>query len=138
MPNRSLDQLGRRERQIMEIVHRRGRANAAEVHEDLPDAPTYTAVRGMLRHLEAKGFLRHEQEGPRYVYYPTADPARVGKSAVKHLVRTFFDGSAGSAVAAMVGIYEDRLSEEDLDALERLIERARDKGDTKAAKGGAR
>jgi predicted transcriptional regulator len=128
MPARSLDQLGRRERQIMEIVHRRGRANAAEVLADLPDPPTYTAVRGMLRHLESKGFLRHEQEGPRYVYFPTADPARVGRSAVKHLVRTFFDGSAGSAVAAMVGIYEDHLSDDDLDALEQAIERARGKG----------
>ena len=131
MPNRQLDQLGRRERQIMEIVFKRGRANAAEVLAELPDPPTYTAVRGMLRLLESKGFLRHEQDGPRYVYYPTADPARVGRSAVKHLVRTFFDDSAGSAVAAMVGMYEDDLSDDDLDALERAIERAR-------AKGGAR
>ena len=99
-----LDQLGRRERQIMEIIYRRGRANAAEVLADLPDPPTYTAVRGMLRLLESKGHLRHEQDGPRYVYIPTANPDRVSKSAVRHLVRTFFDNSAGSAVAAMVGI----------------------------------
>lgn len=142
MPGRTLDQLGRRERQIMDIVYKRGRATAAEVHGDLPDAPTYTAVRGMLRHLEAKGFLRHEQEGPRYVYSPTADHGRVSRSAVKHLVKTFFDGSAGSAVAAMVGMYEDHLSDDDLDALERMIERARDradnKADDKAEKGGAR
>ena len=128
MTRKTLDRLGRRERQIMDIVFTHGRATAAQVLEDLPDPPTYTAVRGMLRHLEAKGYLRHEQDGPRYVYFPTTDPARASRSAVKHLVRTFFDGSAGTAVAAMVGMYEDHLSDEDLDALERLIERARDKG----------
>lgn len=128
MKNRGLEELGRRERQIMDIIYRRGRANAAEVLADLPDPPTYTAVRGMLRLLESKGHLRHEQDGPRYVYSPTADPERVSKSAVRHLVRTFFDNSAGSAVAAMVGMYEDRWSDEDLDNLEKLIEKARAKG----------
>jgi BlaI family transcriptional regulator, penicillinase repressor len=128
MKNRGLDQLGRRERQIMEIIYRRGRANAAEVLADLPDPPTYTAVRGMLRLLESKGQLRHEQDGPRYVYFPTVDPDRIGKSAVRHLVRTFFDNSASSAVAAMVGLYEDHLSDSDLDDLEKLIDRARSKG----------
>ena len=131
VPGKTLDQLGRRERQIMEIILRRGRANAAEVHADLPDAPTYTAVRGMLRLLESKGFLRHEQDGPRYVYFPTADPARTSRSAVKHLVRTFFDDSAGVAVAAMLGMYEKHLTKDDLDALEAVIERARAKGGTK-------
>ncbi|HJP86605.1 MAG TPA: BlaI/MecI/CopY family transcriptional regulator [Gemmatimonadaceae bacterium] len=128
MEKRGLEQLGRRERQIMEIVYRRGSATAADVLADLPDPPTYTAVRGMLRLLESKGHLRHEQDGPRYVYHPTIDPDRVGKNAVRHLVRTFFDNSASSAVAAMVGIYEDRLTDEDLDKLERLIERARKGG----------
>ena len=127
MKNRVLDQLGRRERQIMEIIYRRGRATAAEVRADLPDPPTYTAVRGMLRFLESKGHLRHEQDGPRYVYSPTVHADRVSKSAVRHLVRTFFDNSASSAVAAMVGIYEDRLTEDDLDDLEKLIEKARNK-----------
>jgi BlaI family penicillinase repressor len=127
--NRGLDQLGRRERQIMEIVYRRGRATAAEVLADLQDPPTYTAVRGMLRLLESKGQVRHEHDGPRYVYFPTADPDRVSKSAVRHLVRTFFDNSASSAVAAMVGMYEDRWSDEDLDQLERLIDKARSKTD---------
>ncbi|HXQ77665.1 MAG TPA: BlaI/MecI/CopY family transcriptional regulator [Gemmatimonadaceae bacterium] len=128
MKNRGLEQLGRRERQIMEIIYRRGKANAAEVLADIPDPPTYTAVRGMLRLLESKGHLRHEQEGPRYVYFPTADPDRIGKSAVRHLVRTFFDNSAGSAVAAMVGMYEDHLTDSDLDDLEKLIDKARSKG----------
>lgn len=128
MKTGGLEQLGRRERQIMEIIYRRGRANAAEVLADIPDPPTYTAVRGMLRLLESKGHLRHEQEGPRYVYFPTADPDRISKSAVRHLVRTFFDNSAGSAVAAMVGLYEDRLTDSDLDDLEKLIDKARSKG----------
>ena len=129
MPGKSLDQLGRRERQIMEVVHRRGRATAADVLADLPDPPTYTAVRGMLRHLEAKGLLRHEQDGPRYVYFPTANTDRVSKSAVKHLVRTFFDNSASSAVAAMVGMYESRWTDEDLDRIAELIEKARETED---------
>lgn len=130
MTKKSLHELGRRERQIMEIIHKRGRANAAEVHADLPDAPTYTAVRGMLRILEEKGFLRHEQEGTRYVYSPTADRRRVGRSALKHLVSTFFNGSAGSAVAAMIGIYEKHLEDDEIEELQRMLDRARDKRGT--------
>ena len=130
MSEHDLAGLGRRERQIMDILYRRGRANAAEVLEDLPDPPTYTAVRGMLRLLESKGYLRHEQDGPRYVYFPTADTDRVSKSAVKHLVRTFFDNSASSAVAAMVGMYEKRWSDEDFDRIAKMIEKARAKGGT--------
>jgi predicted transcriptional regulator len=130
MSEHELAGLGRRERQIMDIVYRRGRANAAEVLEDLPNPPTYTAVRGMLRLLESKGYLRHEQDGPRYVYFPTADTDRVSKSAVKHLVRTFFDNSASSAVAAMVGMYEKRWSDEDFDRIAKMIEKARAKGGT--------
>jgi BlaI family transcriptional regulator, penicillinase repressor len=124
---KSLHELGRRERQIMEIIHKRGRASAADVHGDLPDPPTYTAVRGMLRILEDKGYLRHEQEGPRYVYSPTADPRRVGHSALKHLVSTFFDGSASSVVAAMVGLYEKDLEEDDIEKLQLMLDRARRK-----------
>ena len=123
-----LEKLGSRERQIMEIIFRRGRATAAEVLEDLPDAPSNSAVRGMLRLLEDKGHLRHEYDGPRYVYLPTADPERVSRSAMRHLVRTFFDNSAGSAVAAMLGMYEARLGDKDLDRLEKMIDQARQKG----------
>src|SRR5437588_3288401 len=112
MKSRGLEQLGCRERQIMEIVYRRGSASAADVLADLPDPPTYTAVRGMLRLLESKGHLRHEQDGPRDVYHPTVDASRVSMSAVRHLVRTFFDDSASSAVAAMVGMYEDHLTDQ--------------------------
>ena len=131
MKGKALDQLGRRERQIMEIIYKRGSANAAEVLADIPDAPTYTSIRGMLRLLESQGYLRHEQDGPRYIYFPTADPDRVSKSALKHLVKTFFDDSASSAVAAMVGVYEKDLSDADLDALQQLIDNARAKGGAK-------
>jgi BlaI family penicillinase repressor len=127
---KSLEQLSRRERQIMEIVLRRGQATAAEVHEDLLDPPTYTAVRGTLTLLVKKGFLRHEYDGPRYVYLPTVDAKRARTSAVRHLVRTFFDDSAGAAVAAMVGMFGDKLSEEELETLQQAIDKAR------TAKGG--
>jgi len=124
------DKLGSRERQIMDIVYRRGRATAAEVQNDLPDPPTNSAVRGMLRLLGEKGHLRHESDGPRYVYVPTIDPSKMSRSAVRHLVRTFFDNSASSAVAAMLGMYESRLKDSDLDRLEALIEQVRSKGGT--------
>ena len=128
--SRGGDKLGSRERQIMDIVYRRGRATAAEVQADLPDPPSNSAVRGMLRLLEEKGHLHHESDGPRYIYLPTADPSRVSRSAMRHLVRTFFDNSASSAVAAMLGMYESRLKDADLDRLESLIEQARGKGGT--------
>ena len=128
MAGKALEHLSRRERQIMDIVYRRGRATAAEVHQDLPDPPTYTAVRGTLRLLVDKGMLRHKSDGPRYVYLPVMDPARLKTSAIKHLVQTFFNNSAGSAVAAMVGVLGDDLSDDELAALERAIKRARKKG----------
>src|SRR5687767_5064449 len=84
-------ELGRRERQILEIIYRRGRATASEVLNDLPDSPTNSSVRGMLRHLEGKGYLRHEQEGVRYVYLPTSPKTEVRASALSHVVSTFFD-----------------------------------------------
>ena len=123
-----MEDLGPRERQIMTIIYRLGRATATEVQAELPDSPSNSAVRGMLRLLEEKGHLRHEHDGPRYVYRPTADPGRVSRTAVRHLVKTFFDNSAGSAVTAMLGMYEGRLKEEDLDRLEAAIEQARKKG----------
>ena len=128
--SKATEKLGSRERQIMDIIYRRGRASAAEVQADLPDPPTNSAVRGMLRLLEEKGHLRHESHGPRYVYLPTADPSHVSRSAMRHLVHTFFDNSASSAVAAMLGMYESRLKDTDLDRLEALIEQARSKGGT--------
>jgi len=124
----SLEKLGPRERQIMDIVYRRGRATAADVLDDLPDPPSNSAVRGMLRLLEEKGHLRHEYDGPRFVYLPTADPERVRRRAMKHIIDTFFNNSASSAVTAMLGIYEGRLSDGDLDRMEAAIEQARKRG----------
>jgi predicted transcriptional regulator len=127
-----LDKLAPRERQIMDIIYRRGRATAADVLDDLPDRVSNSAVRGMLRLLEQKGHLRHEYDGPRYVYLPTADPAKVSRSAMRHLVRTFFDNSASSAVSAMLGMYESRLGDEDLDRLEAAIDQVRQRGGQKS------
>lgn len=118
--------LSRRERQIMDIVYRRGRATAAEVLDDLPDPPTYSAVRAALRLLEDKGQLRHEQDGARYVYLPTVPRDRARASALNHLMRTFFGGSAEQVVNAIVE--EEQLSQAELDRLAGLIERARKGG----------
>jgi predicted transcriptional regulator len=120
-----LGKLGRRERQIMDVVFRRGRATVSEVLDELPDPPTYSAVRGMLRLLEDKGFVRHEWDGPRYIYVPTADPEHVRASAVQHLLQTFFSNSMESAVAAMLGAAEKPLSDEELKRMSKLIEQAR-------------
>lgn len=114
--------LGRRERQIIEIIYRRGRATAAEVLADLPDSPTYSSVRGMLRHLEGKGHLRHEQDGQRYVYLPTSPTKDVRASALSHVVRTFFDGSLPSAVATL--LESKPLTREEYERISRLLEEA--------------
>jgi len=124
----SFSELGRRERQIMDILVRRGRGTAAEVQEDLPDGPSYSAVRSMLRLLEDKGYARHEWEGPRYVYLPTGDPEQLKRSAVRHLLETFFNDSTESAVVAMLGVGEKSLSTAELDRLARLIDKARKNG----------
>jgi BlaI family transcriptional regulator, penicillinase repressor len=118
-------ELGRRERQIMDVVHRIGRVTAAEIRDELPDPPSYSAVRGMLRLLEEKGYVRHEWDGPRYVYLPTADPERVRTSAVRHLLRTFFSNSMESAVAAMLGVAEQPATDEELKRMAKLIDDAR-------------
>ena len=123
-----MEDLGPRERQRMAIIYRLGRATAAEVQSELPDPPSNSAVRGMLRLLEEKGHLRHEHDGPRYVYRPTANPVKVSQNAVRHLVKTFFDNSASSAVTAMLGMYEGRLKEDDFDRLEAAIDQARKRG----------
>jgi len=114
--------LGRRERQIIEIIYRRGHATAAEVLADLPDSPTYSSVRGMLRHLEGKGYLRHEQEGPRYVYRPTSSTVEVRASALSHVVKTFFDNSLPSAVATL--LESRKLTRDEYERLSRLLEEA--------------
>ena len=115
--------LGRRERQIMEIVYRRGRAAVSDVLSELPDPPSYSSVRAMLRYLEDKGHLRHESEGPRFVYLPTATKQDVRPSVLANVVRTFFDGSRETAVAALL---ESRpISGAEYDRLSRLLEAAR-------------
>src|ERR687884_605634 len=94
--------LSRRERQIIDILYAHGRATAAEVQAALPDPPSYSAVRAMLRILEEKGHVHHEQDGPRYVYLPTIAPERAKRSALKHLIQTFFNGSAEQAISALL------------------------------------
>jgi predicted transcriptional regulator len=123
MPNASPVEMSRRERQIMDIIYRRGRATAAEVLDELPDPPTYSAVRAALRLLEEKGSLKHEMDGKRYVYLPTTPRARASTSALKHLLRTFFNGSSEQVVNAL--IEETRPSAAELDRLAALIEKAR-------------
>jgi predicted transcriptional regulator len=120
-------QLSRRERQIMDVIYRRGRATAAEVLDGLPDPPSYSAVRALLRLLEEKGHVQHEQDGPRYVYAPTVARDRARRSALKHVVRTFFDGSASEAMAALLD-GETRLDDAELDRLAAMIEQARKEG----------
>lgn len=120
------DPLSRRERQILDVIYHLGRATASDVLERLPDAPTYTTVRGLLRALEAKGQVRHEEEGGRYVYIPTLTKQRAAKSALKHVVQTFFDGSPVDAMAALLG-NERALSEQEIERLSEIVERARRK-----------
>ena len=121
-------QLGRRERQIMDVIYRRGKASVAEVRGDLPDPPSYSAVRAMLGLLEDKGYLRHEQQGLKYVYLPADDTRQVRTSALKHMVKTFFGGSAEQAVAALLEISDTNLSARDRQYLSNLIKKARQEG----------
>ena len=120
--------LSRRERQIVDILYTRGRATAGEVQSALPDPPSYSAVRAMLRILEDKGHVRHEQDGPRYVYLPTVTRDRAKRSALKHVLQTFFDGSTEQAISALLDSADTRLSDRELDRLARLIDKARRTG----------
>ena len=128
MTDKSEHRLSRRERQIMDVVYRLGKATAAEVLEGLPDPPSYSAVRAMLRLLEEKGTLRHEQDGQRYVFMPTQTRKKASKSALKNMLQTFFDGSTEAAFAALLDLSRSRLSREELDRLSALIEEERKKG----------
>ena len=120
--------LSRRERQIMDILYRRGRAAAGEVMADLPGEPSYSTVRTQLRVLEEKGHVVHEEDGPRYVYAPAVPRHAARRSALRHLVNTFFDGSAEQVVAAVLGGEAARLTDADLDRIARLVEKARKEG----------
>jgi len=120
--------LTRRERQIMDILYKRGRATANEVMQDLSGDPHYSTVRTQLRILEEKGHIAHEEEGLRYVYIPAVPRRAARKSALRHLVDTFFDGSAEQVVAAVLGGEGAKLSDEELDRIGELIEKAKKEG----------
>jgi BlaI family penicillinase repressor len=117
--------LTKRERQIVDALYRLGRATAAEIMAAVPGAPTYSTIRTQLRVLEAKGHVRHEEQGLRYVYMPTVPRSAARKSALKHLVDTFFDGSSAKAVAALLGGEASKVSDEDLDRIAALLKNAR-------------
>src|SRR3954468_17065605 len=119
-----LHSLTRRERQIMDVLYRRGRATAAAVIADLPGSPNSSTVRTQLRVLEDKGHVRHEEEGLRYIYMPAVPRAAARKSALRHVVDTFFDGSAEQVVAAVLGGEATRLSDEDLTRIADLVAKA--------------
>jgi predicted transcriptional regulator len=120
--------LSRRERQIMDVVYELKESTATQVLERLPNPPSYSAVRALLRVLEQKGHLMHRQDGPRYVFAPTLPRDRARRSALRHLLKTFFDNSTEDAVAALLDISEDNLSGEDLRRLADLIKKAQKEG----------
>ena len=120
--------LSRRERQIMDIVYLLKEASVAQVLERLPHPPSYSAVRALLRVLEEKGHLVHKQDGPRYVFSPTLSREKARQTALKHLVKTFFDDSTEEVMAALLDISEKNLSEEDYLRLLEMIERAKKEG----------
>jgi BlaI family penicillinase repressor len=120
--------LSRRERQIMEILYQRGKASAAEVRGAMEDAPSYSAVRAMLRVLEDKGHVKHQAEGLKYVYVPIVTHAKAKRSAVKHLLDTFFSDSPEEVVAALLDVSSTRLTSEELDRMAEMIEKARKEG----------
>jgi BlaI family transcriptional regulator, penicillinase repressor len=121
-------QLGRRERQIMDIVFRLGKASVGEVLAELPDPPSYSAVRGMLRLLEEKGYLRHRRDGLRYLYMPTVRQQQAQESALRHLVKTFFGGSVSEAAASLLELPDSNLTADDIARLTKAIKQAKSEG----------
>jgi len=119
-------ELGARERQIMDVIFELGEASVSDVREKLPDPPSYSSVRTMTRLLEGKGFLRHRREGTRYIYRPTESRSSARKSALSHVLRTFFGGSASDAVAAIFD--SEKLSGTELSEIQQLIDEARKEG----------
>jgi BlaI family transcriptional regulator, penicillinase repressor len=124
----SHQQLSRRERQIMDVIYKLGKATAADVHERLADQPTYSTVRAKLRVLEEKGYVRHEEQGPRYLFIPTTPRDKARRSALQHLVETFFGGSAEQVVATLLDSSASRLTDTELQRLSDMIEKARKDG----------
>ena len=123
-----LQGLSRRERQIMDVLYAMGAATVGEVLERIPDPPSYSAVRATMRTLEEKGHVIHQQDGPRYVYKPTVERESARTAALKHLVRTFFNGSAEQAAAALLGMQESRVDHDALARLTEQVNRAREEG----------
>ena len=120
-----MEKLSRRERQIMDVLYERGRATAAEILAALPDPPSYSAIRALIKVLEDKGHVKHQEDGPRYVFTPSVPRSKARRNAVKHLLQTFFDDSASEAVASLLGLSAGKLKPEELDKIEDLIARAR-------------
>jgi BlaI family penicillinase repressor len=128
LKERKLLELSRRERQVMDLIFARGQATAQEIHTALPDAPSYSTVRSILKILEDKRLLRHREQGRRYLYLPTVAPERARRTALRHLMRTFFDDSAEGVVSALLDMSAADLSDEDFDRLTEIVERARREG----------
>ena len=125
-----MQKLSRRERQILDALYERGRATAAQIRESLPDPPGYSATRALLRILEEKGHVRHQADGPRYVFSPRVSKLQARRSALHPLVRTFFDNSASAAVTALLDDSSAKLTDQEISRIEALIERARKGGKT--------
>ena len=121
-------ELSRRERQIMDALYARGRATVAEVMRDMPDPPSYSAVRATLRILEEKGHVYHEQDGPRYVYAPSVEADRARKAALKHLVSTFFEGSEEEAVMTLLRMSDAQMTDAELERIRGRIREERRRG----------
>ena len=122
------EDLSRRERQVMDILHRRGTATVAEVMAELPEPPTYSAVRSILRILAEKGAITHREDGPRYVYLPAASPRTAQEQALRHVVRTFFDGSAEEAVSALLRLSDGELDDVEMKRLRDRVRKAKNSG----------
>jgi BlaI family transcriptional regulator, penicillinase repressor len=127
-PKKNPQDLGRRERQILDVIFRLGEASVGSVLQHMPDPPAYDSVRTMIRLLERKGFLRHRREGTKYVYRPTQSQESASRSALSHLMNTFFRGSAAETMAAIFDVSSDDLTDQELERLEQLIEQARKEG----------
>jgi predicted transcriptional regulator len=127
-PSRPVHQLGARERQILDALFRLEEGSVADVRAELPEPPSYSSVRTMIRLLESKGFLKHREQGAKYMYRPTQSARAASKSAVVHVLKTFFHGSPSAALAAILDVSSDKLTEHDLARMKQLIERAKQDG----------
>jgi len=127
MKKQIFSQLSRRERQIMDVIYRQGEATAAEVHKSIPDPPSYSAVRALLVVLEEKGLVRHKKRGRAYLYLPTISQHQARDSALRHMVKTFFDGSVAGVMAALVNLSDKSITDDELTRLEQLVKNTKRK-----------